>query len=153
PSDMSFGVSIAGGALEYAAARRLAGLFAQKRNILRPGYWRMLTDIVRFYRAFRDYDAKSLAAVTLGDLLAAGGYGRVFREAHLLPMAAAIWSGTFRTILDFPAVRFLAFCRNHGLLQVSRRPKWRTVRGRSRDYVKRLAAGISGPIFRNTPVA
>ncbi len=153
PSDMSFGVSIAGGQLEYAGARRLAGLFAQKRNLLRPGFWRMLADIVRFCGAFGERDVCSLAGMTLGDLLAERRYGRVFRDAHLLPMAAAIWSGTFRSILDLPAACFLAFCRNHGLLQVSRRPKWRTVSGRSRDYVQRLAAGISGPIFRNAPVA
>jgi predicted NAD/FAD-binding protein len=153
PSDMSFGVSVAGGALEYAAARRLAGLFAQKRNLLRPGFWRMLADILRFYAAFRGADAKALAGLTLGDLLSAGRYGRGFREAHLLPMAAAIWSGTFRSILDFPAACFVAFCRNHGLLQVGGRPTWRTVAGRSRDYVQRLAAGVSGPIFLNAPVA
>jgi hypothetical protein len=153
PSDMSFGVSIAGGRLEYAGARRLAGLFAQRRNLFRPAFWRMLADILRFYEAFREYDARSLAGVTLGDLLAAGRYGREFRDAHLLPMAAAIWSGTFGSILDFPAACFLAFCRNHGLLQIGGRPQWRTVAGRSRDYVERLAAGISGPIFLNAPVA
>jgi predicted NAD/FAD-binding protein len=153
PSDMSFGVSIAGGRLEYAGARRFAGLFAQKRNLLRAGFWRMLADIVRFYGAYREHDASPLAGLTIGDLLAAGRYGRAFRDAHLLPMAAAIWSGTFRSILDIPAACFLAFCRNHGLLQLSGRPRWRTVAGRSRDYVKRLAADISGPIFLNAPVA
>ena len=152
-SDMSFAVSIAHGQVEYAGARRLAGLFAQKRNLLRPRFWRMLADTLRFYREFRHRDARSLAGMTLGDLLAGRGYGRAFRDEHILPMAAAIWSGTFGSILDFPAASFLAFCRNHGLLQVSRRPKWRTVSGRSRDYVRRLAAGISGPIEVNAPVA
>jgi predicted NAD/FAD-binding protein len=152
PSDMSFGVSAAGGCFEYAGARRLAGLFAQRSNLLRPAFWRMLADIVRFYGAFRGCDPRALAGATLGDLLAAGRYGRAFREAHLLPMAAAIWSGTFRSILDFPAACFLAFCRNHGLLQLGDRPQWRTVAGRSRDYVQRLAAGVSGPIFLNAPV-
>lgn len=152
PSDMSFGVSIAGGRLEYAGARRLAGLFAQKSNLLRPGFWRMLADIVRFYGASRACDPKALAGATLGDLLAGRTYGSTFREAHLLPMAAAIWSGTFRSVLDIPAARFLAFCRNHGLLQIGGRPQWRTVAGRSRDYVQRLAAGIGGPIYREAPV-
>ena len=152
PSDMSFGVSAADGRLEYAGARRLAGLFAQKSNLLRPGFWRMLADIVRFYGACRERDARSLAGVTLGDLLAEGNYGRAFRDAHLLPMAAAIWSGTFRSIVDIPAACFLAFSRNHGLLQIGGRPQWRTVAGRSREYVKRLAAGISGTVFLNAPV-
>lgn len=152
PSDMSFGVSVAAGRLEYAGARHLAGLFAQKSNLLRPGFWRMLADIVRFYGASRGRDRASLAGATLGDLLAEGRYGRAFRDAHLLPMAAAIWSGTFRSILDMPATAFLAFCRNHGLLQIVGRPQWRTVAGRSRDYVERMAAGISGPVRLNTPV-
>ena len=152
PSDMSFGVSVAGGKFEYAGDRRLAGLFAQKGNLLRPGFWRMLSDIVRFYGDSRGHDAAAAAGATLGDLLANGRYGRTFRDAHLLPMAAAIWSGTFRSILDMPAACFLAFCRNHGLLQIGGRPQWRTVAGRSRDYVKRLAAGISGPVLLDAPV-
>ncbi len=152
PSDMSFGVSVAGGRLEYAGDRRLAGLFAQKSNLLRPGFWRMLADIARFYGACRGRDLASLAGATLGDLLAEGKYSRAFRDAHLLPMAAAIWSGTFRSILDMPAAAFLAFCRNHGLLQIGGRPQWRTVAGRSRDYIERMAAGVSGPVLVNTPV-
>ncbi|MBL8662334.1 MAG: FAD-dependent oxidoreductase [Candidatus Odyssella sp.] len=151
-SDMSFGVSVGGGRLEYAGDRRLAGLFAQRRNLLRPGFWRMLADIVRFYGACRELDSEAAGGATLGDLLAEGRYGRTFRDAHLLPMGAAIWSGTFRSILDMPAASFLAFCRNHGLLQIGGRPQWRTVAGRSRDYVNRLAAGISGPVHLNAPV-
>jgi predicted NAD/FAD-binding protein len=113
----------------------------------------MLADTLRFYREFRHHDARSLAGLTLGELLAGRGYGAAFRDEHLLPMAAAIWSGTFRSILDFPATCFLAFCRNHGLLQVSGRPRWRTVSGRSRDYVERMAAGVSGTIEMNAAVA
>ncbi len=152
PSDMSFGVSVAGGRLEYAGDRRLAGLFAQKSNLLRSGFWRMLADIVRFYGACRGLDPASLAGFTLLDLIAEGRYGRAFRDAHLLPMAAAIWSGTFRSILDMPATAFLAFCRNHGLLQIGGRPQWRTVAGGSRNYIERMAAGISGPVLLNAPV-
>mgnify|MGYP001229245118 CR=1 FL=1 len=152
PSDMSFGVSLDGGRLEYAGARRLAGLFAQRRNLLRPAFWRMLADIVSFHAACRLRDAASPDGATLGDLLAEASYGRTFRDAHLLPMAAAIWSGTFRSVLDMPAACFLAFCRNHGLLQLGGRPQWRTVAGRSREYVRCLAAGISGPVYRSAPV-
>jgi hypothetical protein len=152
-SDMSFAVSVADGALEYAGARRLAGLFAQRRNLVRPRFWRMLADTLRFYREFRRHDARALAGLTLGDVLASRGYGEAFRDEHLLPMAAAIWSGSFRSILDFPAACFLAFFHNHGLLQVSGRPRWRTVSGRSRDYVARMAAEISGAIETGAPVA
>ncbi|MGH7003142.1 MAG: NAD(P)/FAD-dependent oxidoreductase [Alphaproteobacteria bacterium] len=153
PSDMSFAVSIGQGRWEYAGAGRLAGLFAQKRNLLRPDFWRMLSDILRFYREFGQADSPPLAACTLGDVLGAGAYGEAFRDRHLLPMAAAIWSASFRSILDFPASVFLAFCRNHGLLQLRQRPQWRTVAGRSRAYVERLAAGINGPVRLGTRIA
>ncbi|MCW5771218.1 MAG: NAD(P)-binding protein [Rhodospirillaceae bacterium] len=153
PSDMSFAVSLGEGRLEYAGSRRFAGLFAQPRNLLRPRFWGMLAEILRFYREFRDGDLAALGDTSLGELLEGRGYGQAFREAHLLPLAAAIWSGSFRSILDFPAATFLAFCRNHGLLQVTRRPKWRTVTGRSRDYVWRLAAGISGPVRLGASIA
>jgi len=152
-SDMSFSVSVEQGRWEYAGARNLRGLFAQKRNLLRPAFWRMLAEIVRFYASFREHDGRSLEGVTLGDLLRSGGYGDVFRDRHLLPMAAAIWSGSFRSLLDFPAEGFLAFCRNHGLLQFRGRPQWRTVSGRSRAYVDRLAASVSDGIHLGADIA
>jgi predicted NAD/FAD-binding protein len=67
----------------------------------------------------------------------------MFRDAYLIPMAAAIWSSSPSDILDFPAATFLRFCINHGLLQVNDRPRWRTVRGGSREYVRRIAATLT----------
>jgi hypothetical protein len=151
-SDMSFGVSIDRGALEYAGAARLKGLFAQRRNVVRPRFWRLVADILRFYRGMARTSEAALAGRTLGQVLDAGGYGAAFRDDHLLPMAAAIWSGTCAAMLDFPAASFRRFCANHGLLQVSRRPRWLSVRGGSREYVRRLAAGVSGPIHLRAPV-
>jgi predicted NAD/FAD-binding protein len=113
----------------------------------------MLAEIVRFYASFREEDGRALDGLTLGDLLKRGGYGDAFRDRHLLPMAAAIWSGSFRSLLDFPAAGFLAFCRNHGLLQLRGRPQWRTVAKRSRDYVERLAAGVSERIHLGAGIA
>ena len=137
PSEMSFAASLREGTLEYSGTD-LAGLFAQRRNILSPRFWRMLADIRRFYRE-APHEAESLdESLTLGGYLATRGYGEPFRDDHLLPMAGAIWSATPDTMLDYPAAAFIRFHQNHGLLQVSNRPQWRTVVGGSRTYVEKL---------------
>ena len=139
-SDMSFAVSLRGGALEYAGTD-LRGLFAQKRNLIRPRFWLMLKDLLRFYReAPQELPAIKDDALTLSQWLDARGYSAAFVEDHLLPMAAAIWSTSTNAVGDQPAVHFIKFCQNHGLLQVRDRPIWRTVVGGSRSYVARLTA-------------
>jgi uncharacterized protein len=143
PSDMSFAVSLRAGALEYAGTD-LRGLFAQRRNLIRPRFWRMLRDLLRFYReAPRELAAINDDALTLNDWLDARGYGAAFAEDHLLPMAAAIWSTPASAVGDQPVVNFMRFCQNHGLLQVKDRPIWRTVVGGSRSYVARLTAAYA----------
>ena len=144
-SDMSFAVSLDGGAFEYSGGARLKGLFAQRRNLLRPRFWSMLRDLIRFYREAPAHAGK-LGLATLGEFLAANRYGPAFRDDHLLPMAAAIWSAPVQSILDYPAESFIRFCENHGLLQISRRPRWRTVEGGSQTYVEKLLAGTRGRI-------
>ncbi|MCC7426294.1 MAG: FAD-dependent oxidoreductase [Alphaproteobacteria bacterium] len=138
PSDMSFGVSIDGGRLEYAGTD-LRSLFAQPRNLLRPRFWRMLRDLVQFYRAApRDLPALERDLGSLDAYLRAKGYGAALQEDHLLPMSAAIWSCPLADARRHPAAAFIRFCENHGLLKLSDRPVWRTVRGGSRAYVRRL---------------
>ncbi len=152
-SDMSFAVSLDAGRLEYAGADNLAALFAQKRNLVRPRFLRMLADIVRFYREAAAADPAAHTQATLGEYLDRGGYGAALRDDHVLPMAAAIWSSSVDTILDFPAATFLRFFQNHGLLQVANRPRWRTVRGGSREYVRRIAAQLApGSVRTSAPV-
>lgn len=152
PTEMSFAVSLDGGSLEYSGTS-VAGLFAQRSNLVRPRFWAMLQDITRFYRhASRDALAGGAAGISLGDYLAAGGYGAAFRDDHLLPMAAAIWSAPCSEILSYPAAAFLRFHHNHGLLQLSDRPVWRTVTGGSSVYVERLRAAFSGEVRAGTPV-
>ena len=139
PSEMSFAVSVAGADVEWAGTD-LASLFAQPRNALRPAFWRMLADILRFNRATTAMVREERWwSVTLGEYLDAERYSTPFRDWYLLPMAAAIWSAPTREILDFPLSTFLRFCHNHGLLQIFDRPQWRTVRGGSREYVARIA--------------
>lgn len=134
PSCMSFAVSVDEGRMEYSG-RHLAGLFGQRRNIVRLEHWTLVKDIMRFFReAERQIDSCS-PEVSIGDFLAQQGYSRAFIEDHILPMSAAIWSTPSRGMLDFPARTFIKFFANHSLLQVGGRPVWRTVRGGARNYV------------------
>ena len=150
-SDMSFSVRIDEEKLEWAGSN-LATVFAQKRNLIKPDFWRMLKEILRFNRESTqclmnapEYDG------TLGDFLDRRGFGRAFRDWYLLPMSGAIWSCPTLRMLDYPAETFFRFCHNHGLLGISNRPVWKTVLGGGREYVRKLAAGIND-VRVNTPV-
>ena len=138
-TDMSFAVSLDDGRFEYAAP----GLFAQRRNVLRPRFWSMLGEILRFYReAPIDLGGLTDPNLTLGEYLKRQGFSEAFRDDHLLPMAAAIWSSPAHTLMNYPAEAFIRFCSNHGLLKLVGRPMWRTMEGGSRVYVERLAREI-----------
>jgi len=151
PSNMSFSVSLNGGAYEYSGGTGL-GLLAQKSNLVNPRFWSMISDIVRFYRnAARDLP--TIGDMSLDEYLARNAYGRAFREEHLYPMAAAIWSTPAMEVGDYPAANFVKFCRNHGLLEMWNRPVWRTVKGGSREYVNRMTKGFSDRIRVSTPIA
>ena len=139
-SEMSFAVSLDGGALEYSGSG-LRGLFAQRGNLVSPRFWSMLRDLVRFYRN-APLDAGRAGLMPLDDYLDEKGYGRAFREDHLYPMAAAIWSTPAAQIGRYPTEAFVRFCENHQLLTLGARPAWRTVTGGSREYVKKLAAAL-----------
>jgi predicted NAD/FAD-binding protein len=141
PTDMSFGVSIGQGRMEYAGGE-FTQLFAQKRNVLRPRYWSMLRDIMRFYRsapALLSADSRQ----SLGEWLDENNYRAPFIEDHILPMGAAIWSASVQGMRDFPARHFARFFHNHGLLRLTDRPAWRTVEGGSRHYVSRMTQDLS----------
>ncbi|MGC1303280.1 MAG: FAD-dependent oxidoreductase [Caulobacteraceae bacterium] len=141
-AEMSFGVSLDHGALEYGSAHPMA-LLAQPRNLVRPRFWSMLRDLVRFYReAPQALAALERQPCTLGELLDRGGYGRAFQDDHLLPQVGAIWSTSPADARDYPAEALIRFFENHGLLKLARRPQWRTVEGGSRTYVERLASGL-----------
>ena len=150
-TEMSFAVSLEQPNLEWSGSS-LATVFGQKRNLLRPDFWRMLADILRFNRESVAWLAGHPdEQLTLGDFLAAGAYSQPFAEWYLLRMGAAIWSCPVGQMLDYPLATFVYFCRNHGLLQVFDRPLWRTVQGGGREYVKKLAGQIDN-IHLDTPV-
>ena len=150
-SEMSFAVSLDEGRVEWAGSS-LATLFAQKANLARPAFWGMLQDILRFNRETTRMDPGEAEDVTLGEYLTRGGYGEAFRDWYLLPMAAAIWSCPTGQMLEYPLSTFVNFCRNHGLLQILDRPRWLTVRGGAREYVRALARDIHD-LRLATPVA
>ncbi|MBY0573026.1 MAG: FAD-dependent oxidoreductase [Undibacterium sp.] len=150
-TDMSFGVSLDHGKIEWAGSN-LDTVFAQRKNLVSPTFLLMLKDIVRFNRdAQRHLDDALVSKISLGQLLTQEKYRSTFKNHYLIPMAAAIWSSAPSDILDFPASTFLRFCMNHGLLQINDRPKWRTVKNGARSYVQKIAAQLSD-IRLNTPV-
>jgi predicted NAD/FAD-binding protein len=143
-SDMSFAVSVERGALEYGGGD-LKQLFAQKRNLWRPRFWRMVQDILRFNReapALLDRQSNE----SLGAYLQRGKYGAGFVEDYILPMGAAIWSSSVAGMRAFPARHFIRFFKNHGLLSINDRPQWATVTGGSRVYVAAVLAALAGRV-------
>ncbi len=139
-SDMSFGASLDAGGFEYAGSD-LNSLLGQRSNLVKPRFWRMVAELARFWReAPGVLDDPRAEEMTLADYLRHAGHGEDFARDHLLPMGAAIWSTTAEEIKAYPAAAFIRFFESHGLLSLSDRPSWRTVRGGSREYVRRLAA-------------
>ena len=144
PTEMSFGLACERTGIEWAS-RGLGSVFAQRRNLARPEFLRMLRDVLRFNREARtllDGSEKS----TLGDYLHGAGYSPEFLDLYVVPMGAAIWSADPRSFLEFPATSFVRFFDNHGLLQASPDLAWRVVRGGSRRYVEALLAGLRTPV-------
>lgn len=140
-SDMSFSASIKGGKLEYGLAS-LGALFAQKKNLVDPGFLRMVRDILKFNA--RALDAAQDRSMPLGAFLNRLGMGDYFRDYYLLPLSGAIWSTPIEKILDFPAYALIQFFENHALLHHSGQHQWYTVRGGSMEYVTRLEAAMRG---------
>ncbi len=150
-TSMSFAVRCDRTGVEYSGTG-LGGVFAQKKNLLRPSFLRMVWDILKFNRQ-GTADAEHVSSeMTVGEYLKANGYGRGFAEHYLLPMGAAIWSCPTGTFADFPIQFILQFYRNHGLLSLTNRPQWYTIPGGSRQYVSRLVAPFQQRIRTNCPV-
>ena len=151
-SNMSFSLSCERTGLEYNGTS-LDALFAQRRNLLSPTFWRMIADILRFNlrspRLLQDTDD----SLTLGEYLERGGYSIGFRERYVVPMGRAIWSATDTAMLSFPVRFFVDFFERHGFLNINNRPEWQAVVGGSREYVRKLCAPMQQSIRLRTPVA
>jgi predicted NAD/FAD-binding protein len=144
-SDMSFSVQHRASGLEWSGSD-LNTVFAQRRNLLRPAFIGMLRDILRFNRLATQLALQGADAALhepIGDFLARHGFGQPFRDWYFLPMIGCIWSCPTDQMLRFPVGTMVRFCHNHGLVQVQDRPQWHTVRGGSREYVRRMLARMA----------
>ncbi|WP_054887764.1 NAD(P)/FAD-dependent oxidoreductase [Pseudomonas sp. NBRC 111130] len=152
-TEMSFSVHDPLSGFEYNG-HDLLSLFAQRRNLLSPGFWGMLRDVLRFNRqALADLDQQRIdGATTLGSYLRDNRYGQRFIEHYIVPMGSAIWSMSRADMLHFPLQFFVRFCRNHGLLSVNQRPQWRVIEGGSRSYLAPLCQPFAEHIRLNCPV-
>ena len=151
PSAMSFCVSCEKTGLDYNGTSRNA-LFAQRSNLFRPSFYRMIADILRFNREAPALLEGDDETTTLGEYLAAGRYSKQFIEHYVVPMGAAIWSAQPEGLKEMPARFFVQFFHNHGMLNVKNRPTWRVICGGSERYVERLVAGHYDRIRLGTPV-
>lgn len=152
-SDMSFGYHDEATGYAYCGAS-VAGLFARAGNLARPDHWRMLRDVLAFNRRAReDLQHGRLKGETLGQYLDQGRYSRAFAEHYLLAMGSAIWSAPTENIRAFPALPFVRFFHNHGLLTMDERPAWKFVRGGSQTYVREMLKGFRGRVHLNARIA
>lgn len=151
-SDRSFGYHDQLSGLQYSC-RDLNGLFAQRRNIVRPRFHRMVRDILRFRReAEADLAAGVMAGLSIGEYLAEKNYSDLFRFHHLAPLGAAIWSMPSSRMMHFPAESLVQCLRNHGLLRTGRQPQWKTVAGGARRYVEELTRTLKEPVRTRSAV-
>jgi predicted NAD/FAD-binding protein len=148
PTVMSFGVRCDRTGLEYNGTT-VNQLFVQRRNLIRPAFWRMIREILRFNREAPLAIRNGAASASLGELLDRGAYSDLFREQYLLPMGSALWSVPRAQVLDMPALFFVRFFENHGMLTVNDRPQWRVIRGGSARYVEALIAPFRKRIQMN----
>lgn len=163
PTDMSFAVSVGPHQFEWCGSD-LRSLFAQPSNLFSLRFWKMLKDVLRFNKAATAIAAQAetaepevgiSGAIPLGAYLADNGYSAAFRDDYLIPMAAAIWSCPTKTMLTFPVASFARFFHNHGLLQITNRPRWFTVPNGAKQYVDKIALAIkasSGTVHLNCGV-
>ena len=153
-SDMSFSVKCEQSGLEYNG-HTLNTLFAQRRNILKPSFWGMIRDILKFNKETREELANNRVdqSETLGGYLQRKGYGEAFRTKYIIPMGAAVWSASEEMMMQFPVYFFLRFFNNHGMLSVDERPQWRVISNGSRSYVTRILEDLpEDQVHLNTPI-
>jgi predicted NAD/FAD-binding protein len=152
-SDMSFSVQVPDIGLEWSGSD-LSSVFAQRSNLFRPRFWRMLRDILRFNKlatAIASTGSEAQMVQPIADFLAHHGFSDEFRDWYFLPMIGCIWSCPTDQMLRFPVATLIRFCHNHGLIQVANRPQWFTVRGGARQYVEKIVAGVPDARL-NSPV-
>ena len=150
-SDMSFSVRCLRTGLEYQGSS-LGGLFAQRRNLLRPRFYRMLLGVLSFNRKALELVDREDDTATLGEFLDRHGFGKEFTDYYLTPMGASIWSARPQEFREFPARFIVRFFANHGLLTIRGHPQWKTVQGGAIRYVRELTAPLADRVRLSCPV-
>ncbi|NKF21265.1 NAD(P)/FAD-dependent oxidoreductase [Solimonas marina] len=152
-TDMSLGVSVSGGRVEWAGDENLLKVFAQPSLLASPTHWRMLSAITRFNAQIKALlAADALPDITLGEFLERERYPMSLRVRYVAAMAGPIWSTSTAGVMDFPLPAFARFFDSHGLLNVYERPQWQTVVGGSCRYVEALLLAYGGALRLSTPV-
>lgn len=155
PSEMSFSVSDERSGLEFAG-RGIRGLLAQRRNVVRPSFWRLMFSVVRFghlgKKLLQTAEPFDPYEMNVGDFLDRHHFSRDFEERYLLPLGSAIWSADPTTFSQFPVRALMRFLDNHGLLSLRNRPEWRTIVGGSQSYVEAARQHFRGEIRLDSPV-
>jgi len=151
-SSMSFGYLCENSGLQYSS-RGVNGLFAQRGNVFNSKFRNMIKDIFRFYKTSRDeLEMGNIGNLTLGEYLYGHDFSEMFIRHHIIPMGAAIWSTPDEGMMNFPAESFLRFLNNHGLLTLAGQPQWKTVKGGSHEYVKKMRKNFTGHIYNDSKV-
>jgi predicted NAD/FAD-binding protein len=150
-TEMSFSVKCEQSGLEYNG-NNLDTLFAQRRNLFNPKFYRMIKDILRFNHEAEQYAMNGNGEISLGDYLQLNKYSDIFIHKYIVPMGAAIWSTSPSDMFKFPALFFFRFFLNHGLLSVNNRPQWYVVKNGSKSYVEKLTSGFNNRIRTDCPV-
>lgn len=150
-TEMSFSVTNSDSGLEYNATN-LNKLFCQRRNLFNPRFYRMLRDLVRFYRQAPALLMEQDNQETLEQYLKKHHYSDIFINDHLIPMACALWSGPSASLMTMPARFLVAFMANHKMLSIAGRPQWRVVKGGSRRYVEKLLEKLPAKVLTSSPV-
>lgn len=153
-TEMSFSVTAHKGELEYNG-NTLNTLFAQRRNLFRPKFWRIVLDIVKFNKVCKQAVSDNINTddITLFDFIKQHKLSDDFANYYILPMCAAIWSASLEQTKSFPLTFFLQFFNNHGLLNINHRPQWYTIKGGSREYIAPLVKDFSDKIKLSSPVS
>lgn len=151
PTRMSFSVSCEETGLEYRGAD-FGGLFAQRRNLFNPKFYRLLSDLLRFNKLGNELLESGVSTGTVREFFEQHKFSPQFIKQYFLPMGAAIWSASFDTFLEFPIEFICEFYKNHGLLGISDRPQWRVIKGGSKSYIPALTVDWKDKIRLSTPV-
>lgn len=151
PTQMSFSVRNIDSGLEYNG-HTIKSLFCQKRNIINLSFWKMIVDLLRFYRDAPNLLDQTNNTISTGDYLKQNNYSNTFIQDHLLPMASALWSAPSEQVLQFPMAYMIRFFQNHHMLQIRHRPLWQVIKNGSSSYIPALTRGFADQIRLQSPV-